>query len=218
MNTAQFVVSLVTLVVVLIVLWSGIRRLEFGSLAATVMSVTELLAVALAIVGLGWWGLGIFIGSNIVAVLVWSVVLAARRQTKLVHASILAREPKDKMYALAERLRRRDEMRSYSPIAVADLLVLLADRNRSIAEIEAMAVPIAMLKTIHDVSLDWLVDRFDQIMRLSGESDPMQVADIVHNTTVNSPMTFREALDALVTVYGGDITTIGATHSNPSRL
>jgi len=210
MNIAQFVVSILTLVVVLTVMWSGIRRLEFGSLATTAMSIMELLAVGLAIVGLGWRGLGIFIGSNIVAMLVWSVVLAARRQTKLVHASILARESKDTMYALADRLRNREEMRSYGPIAIADLLGMLADRDRSIVEIEAMAVPIAMLKTIHDVPFDWLVDRFDQIMRLSGESDPMRVADIVHNTTTNSPMTFREALDAFVTVYGGDITAMSS--------
>jgi len=71
-----------------------------------------------------------------------------------------------------------------------------------------MAVPIAMSKTIHDVPFDWLVDRFDQIMCLSGETDPVKVADIIHDTTTNSPMSFREALDAFVAVYGGDTTTI----------
>jgi hypothetical protein len=86
--------------------------------------------------------------------------------------------------------------------------VLLADRNRNAEQIESIGVPIAMLKTIHDVPFDWLVDRFDQIMRLSGETDPTKVADIVHNTTTNAPMSFREALDAFVAAYGGDTTTI----------
>lgn len=36
----------------------------------------------------------------------------------------------------------------------------------------------------------------------------MKVADIVHNMTINSPMSFREALDAVVAVYGGDTTAI----------
>jgi hypothetical protein len=66
-----------------------------------------------------------------------------------------------------------------------------------------------MLVTIHDVPVDWLVDRFAQIVRLSGETEPIKVADIVHNTTTNSPLSFREALDAFVAVYGGETTTLG---------
>lgn len=202
------IISIVTLVVVLALLWSGIRKLEFGSLASTSMSVLELLGIGLSVIGLGWLGLGLFASANGVAILSWCVILASRQQTKLTYAATLSGEPRETMYDLARRLRRRQELRSYGPLAIADLIVLLADRNRTVEEIDAMSVPIGMLKTIHSVPFDWLVDRFDQIMQISGEADPMKVADIVHNTTTDSPMSFREALDAFVAVYGGDITTI----------
>jgi hypothetical protein len=208
MSIVVTVVSIVALLASLAVLWAGIRRFEFGSFTRTVLSMLELLGIAVSVISLGWVGLGLFVGANVIAILVWSVVLASRQQTKLTYASTLCGESRDAMYALARRLRSRHELRNYGPIAIADLIVRLADRNRTTNEIESMAVPIAMLKTIHDVPLDWLVDRFDQIMRLSGETDPINVADIVHNTTRHSPMSFREALDALVAVYGGDITTV----------
>ena len=202
------VVSIAALLTSLTLLWGGIRRLEFGSLGGTVLSILEFLGIAVSVVSLGWAGLGMFVGANLIAILVWSVVLASRQQTKLTYASTLCGESRDSLYGLARRLRSRRELGNYGPIVIADLIVRLADRNRRLDEIESMAVPIAMLKTIHDVPLDWLVDRFDQIMRLSGETDPMKVADIVHNTTTHSPMSFREAIDALVIVYGGDTTTI----------
>ena len=201
-------VSIATLVIVLAVLWCGIRRLEFGSHASTAMSVMELLGIGLSVIELGWAGLGIFVGANVIAMLIWSVVLASRKQSRLTYASTLSGESRDAMYNLVARLRSQKELRNYEPITVADLIVLLADRNRTPEQIESMAVPIAMLKTIHNVPFDWLVDWFDQIMRLSGESDPMKVGDMIHNTTTNSPMSFREAMDAFVTVYGGDTTRI----------
>jgi hypothetical protein len=210
MTALVAIVSLATLVVVLAVLWSGIRQLEFGSLASTAMSVLELFGIVLSVAGLGWLGLGVFGCTNVVAILIWCVILASRKQTRLTYASTLSGEPREAIYELAERLRKRQELRNYGPIAIADLIVLLADRNRAVEEIESMSVPIGMLKTIHDVPFDWLVDRFDQIMRFSGETDPVKVADIVHNTTTNSPMSFREALDAFVAVYGGDTTTIAS--------
>jgi hypothetical protein len=208
MSTVMTVVSIVALFASLAVLWGGVRRFEFGSFTGTVMSIIELLGIAVSVVSLRWVGLVMFIGANVIAIATWSVILAVRQQTKLTYASTLCGETPGAMYGLAGRLRDRRELRNYGPIAIADLIVQLAGRNRSLEEIESMAVPIAMLKTIHDVPLDWLVDRLDQIMRLSGETDPNKVADIVHNTTTHSPMSFREALDALVAVYGGDTTAI----------
>ena len=70
--------SIATLLIVLTVLWSGIRRLEFGSLAGTAMSVMELLGIALSVLELGWLGLAIFVSANVTAMLIWSVVLASR--------------------------------------------------------------------------------------------------------------------------------------------
>jgi hypothetical protein len=203
-------VSFVTVAILLAVLWSGIRRLgmKFGSRAGAALSVMELLGVALAVFVLGWGGLGAFVGANVIAVMICTVVLASRQQAKLAYASTLCGVPRKAMYRLAARLRRKEELRNYTQIAIADLIVLLANHHRTLKQIESMAVPIAMLKAIHEERLDWLVDRFDRIVRLSGVADPREVAGIVHNVTVNSPMSFRQALDAFVTVDGDDTATL----------
>jgi hypothetical protein len=113
MITLIAIVSIVTLLTVLAVLWSGIRHLEFGSLASTAMSVLELLGIVLSVVGLGWLGLGVFVGANSVAILIWCVILASRKQTRLTYASTLSGEPTEQMYELAGRLRNHHELRSY---------------------------------------------------------------------------------------------------------
>lgn len=114
--------------IVLAVLWSGIRRLEFGSLASTALSMLELLGIGLSVVGLGWVGLRLFGGTNVVALLIWCVGLASRKQAKLTYASTLSGESTEAMHELAERLCSRTELRNYGPIAIADLIVLLANR------------------------------------------------------------------------------------------
>jgi hypothetical protein len=62
--------GIATVIASLALLWSGRRRLEFGSLAATVLTFLELLGLGIAVVSLGWWGIAILGVVNIVAVLV----------------------------------------------------------------------------------------------------------------------------------------------------
>lgn len=83
---------------------------------------------------------------------------------------------------------------------------MLAERNRSPAEIEDMAIPIGMLKTIHDASLPWLVESFDRLLRLANEpaSKSMEVSDTIQATTQNAVGTFKEVVDAFVIVYSGE--------------
>jgi hypothetical protein len=59
-----------------------------------------------------WVGLGVFVGTNVIAMLIWSVVLASRKQTKLTYASTLSGESREAMYDLAGRLRSRRELRN----------------------------------------------------------------------------------------------------------
>jgi hypothetical protein len=62
------------------------------------------------------------------------------------------------MKQLANRLGRAKELKILGPLERAELIRLLADRNRKPAEIEQMAVPIGMLKAIHGAPLPWLVE------------------------------------------------------------
>jgi hypothetical protein len=206
MGRVDRVIGITSLLASLALLWTGVRGLEFRSLASTVFSLTEVLGLVLAVVSLGWWGLAAVAVVNVVAVLIWCVVLAARVESKLVYAGIQADESKEAMQALAARLQLRKELKVLGPVERAELIRLLSERARSVPEIEAMAPPIGMLKAIHEVPLDWLVERFDRLLRLSGEpaNQAAETADIIHATATNAAATFREIVDAFITVYSGE--------------
>jgi hypothetical protein len=200
-------VGISTLALSLVLLWSGRRKTEFGSLVATLLTISELAGIGLAAWALGWWGLAVLAAINGTALAVWSVILAARVQSKLVYASIQSGEKPDAIKAAVVRMGSRPELRVFGPLERADLICRLAERGRSTAEIELMGIPIAKLIAIHDVDLTWLVERFDQILRLSAEpaENAGEAAAIIHSTSTSSPMTFREAVDAFVAVYSDDL-------------
>lgn len=199
-------VGIAALIVSLALLWSGRKRVEFSSFLTTVLSVLELLGLGIAVVSLGWWGLVVLGAVNVLAVLIWSVVLASRVETKLVYAGIQVGESKETMKALAKRLAGQEGLQAIGPEQRAELISLLADRNRSILEIEEMASPIGMLKSIHKVPLDWLAKSFDTILRGAGEpaTKAEQSAEIIHGTAINAAASFTEIVDAFVTFYTED--------------
>ena len=200
-------VSIAVLIASLALLWSGWKRVEFSSLLTTVLSILELLGLGIAVFSLGWWGVVVLASVNVLAVLIWSVVLASRVETKLVYAGIQANESKETVKGLAQRLARQNELKVLGPVQRAELIRVLADRNRSVAEIEEMAVPIGMLKTIHSAPLAWLAESFDAILRGAGEpaSKARETAETVHGTAVNAAATFKEIVDALVAFYTDEV-------------
>lgn len=196
-------IGIVALVVSLALLWSGRKRVEFSSFLTTVLSILELLGLGIAVFSLGWWGLVALGSGNVLAVLIWSVVLASRVESKLVYAGIQVGESKETMTRLAKRMAGQKELKVLGPEQQAELIRALADRNRSIPEIEAMAVPIGMLKSIHNVPLGWLAESFDSILRGAGEpaSKAHETAAIIHGTAVNAAASFKEIVDSLVVFY-----------------
>lgn len=187
----------------LVLLWTGRKHLAFGSYVSTVLSVVELAALVIALVSFGCWGLVIVAVVNAIAFVVWGVVLAARVEERLTYAAIQADESQEAMQALARRLRDRHEFAAFGPVKRADLIRLLAERGRSVDEIEAMAAPIALLEVVHKPPLEWFVDSFDRLLRRAGEpaSESMRVADVIANSTRRSAATFVETIDALVAAY-----------------
>jgi ABC-type transporter Mla MlaB component len=202
----DLVLRIVVVLLSLVLLWSGLKHLEFSSLARTLLSIVELAVFVIAVSTLGWVaGALVVIGVSTAAVMVWSVKLAMGAESKLVYAGIQIDESKETMKALEHRLRGREAMRAMGPLERSELIRLLAERTRKVKEIEEMAVPIAMLKSIYSADLAWLVESFDRLLRLAHEpaSKAGDLADTLHNTTCGSPSTFREIVDGFITVYDG---------------
>jgi hypothetical protein len=197
------VLGVITMVLSLALLWAGRKRLRFGSFVSTLLSVVELLALGILVVSLGWWGLVAFAAVNAIAFAIHGVVLAARVEERLVYASIQTDEPREDVEALAARLGKRRELASVGPVERAELIKLLSERARSVAEIEEMAVPIALLQVVHRPAWPWLVGRFDQLLRLASEpvSEAMGLADVLTTATKRSAATFEEIVEAMVAAY-----------------
>ena len=62
----------------LVLLWTGRRHIEFNTFQATLLSILEFVSLVVSVIALGWLGVGILIGANVVAALVWSGILAAK--------------------------------------------------------------------------------------------------------------------------------------------
>lgn len=195
------------IVIGLVLLWTGIRRIEISSFRKSVLSLLEVAALIAGTFLLGWLGWLIFAVVNLVGLLVWSLYLAAQKQTHLIYASTQSGTSKDEMYRLHKRLWNGDKaFRILGPIETARLVSLLAQRARSPEEIEEMALPIAMLSVTHSSDLDWLVNGFDSILRLHGEpaTASMRLADTLSAGTKESAATFEEMVEAMRTAVTPD--------------
>lgn len=195
------------IVITLVLLWTGIRRIEISSFRKSVLSILEVAVLIASTFLLGWLGWLIFAVVNLVAVLAWSVYLAAQKETHLIYASTQGGTSKDEMYRLHKRLwDGHKAFRILGPIETALLVSLLAQRARSPEEIEAMATPIAMLWVTHSPDLGWLVNRFDSLLRLYGEpaSASMRLADTLSAATKESAATFEEIVEAMKTAVTPD--------------
>jgi hypothetical protein len=199
----EVIVQLIGIALGLVVLWTGFRKLEISRFHKAVLTILDLVLLTIATISLGWLGLWVFLGVNVVALVAWSIWLAMRKETLLVFAATQSGTTKDEMEAVYDRLHKSNEaFRVLGPIRLAELLSHLAQRGRGVNEIEQMARPAAMLSIVNDVPLDWMVERFDRILRLYGEpaTESMRIADTLTRATQLSAATFREMVDATIAV------------------
>lgn len=202
----ETLIGAMVLVLGLVLLWTGRRRFEFNSFQATLLSLLELAGLVISIIALGWLGVGILLGVNVVAALVWSGILAAKKQSILVDASVqsadMSFEEADEIWDWMGRQKAFAVMR---PLERGELIRALAEQARSAQEIRPMAVAIAQLSVIFDCEAVWLTPRFDQVLRLYGKSatDSEEVADTFVTATKNSASTFEEMLTAMIVAGGG---------------
>lgn len=143
--------------------------------------------------------------SAIVTPLTTSLRLALKQESLLESAAAESNRTKEDMEALHGRLTdSHTAFERLGPIGTANLIRLLAHRERSPEEIEMMALPIMMLlATFQPGSVEELVEKFDRLLRLTGEpaNRAMNIADTLTAGTQASAATFNEMLDALIAFY-----------------
>jgi hypothetical protein len=192
-----------TLILGLASLWAGFRHLKFSSFTATLLSIVELVGVVIAVVALGWVGLALLVAINVVAALIWSVVLAAQKESLLVDGAVESGADVEDLEDLWQWMRREKAFATMPPIERARLIKLLCIRARTPEEIREMSIPIAHLKVIFEPELESLVERFDVLLRRTDKSaaEATEVADVMTRGTQLSAASFDEMLDAMVAAY-----------------
>lgn len=190
------------IVLYLVTLWTGYRKVNLSSFTATVLFLIELVLTALTVAELGW-GTGLLVGgiTNFLALLAWSVRLAIEHDDILTYAATQTDATRDQIKALANRLGRSGKVfRVLGSIRTARLIAYLSQRGRDVGEIEQMAPAIATLWVIHRPDLESFVSDYDRLMRLWHKPavEAMAVADVLTAASKRSAATFPEMLNAMI--------------------
>jgi len=193
------------LVVGLALLWTWRRGLEASSFQTTLLSVIEVAGFVISVVTLGWLGVAIFVAVSLAALVVWSIVLAIKKQSILVSAAVqgakVSREDTEEIW---QWMGGGKSFAALLPLKRAELIKALAIKARTPAEIRAMAVPIAGLSLIFDCDPVWLAPHFDQLLRLYGHNadEATEVADTLTASTQLAAASFEEMVEAML-IAGG---------------
>jgi hypothetical protein len=202
------IVGAVGLVVGLMLLWTGRRRLEVTSFQATLLTIIDVAGFLISIVALGLLGVAIFIAVSVVAVLAWSVVLAMKKQSILVSASAQsASVSTDEAEDIYRWMGQDKSFAAMPPLTRAEIVRALAARARNPREIRPIAVQIARLATVFECDPVWLAPRFDQIVRRYGYSadQAAKAANEVASGAQQMAASFEEAVEALLIVVDGPV-------------
>ena len=199
----EVALQILGLVLSLIVLWVGLKRLELDRPWKAILGILDALVLVTSVVALGWLGFALTAIASLLGVLGWSIWLAAKKESLLVSAAIQIGSTKVEMEALHRRLYSSHRaFRQLGPIGLANLMRLVAARARQPEEIAAMAPPIAMLSVTQECEMPWLVEHFDRLLRLYGKgaTESMAVADLLTVTTQGAAASFREIVEAMCRV------------------
>ncbi len=198
--------SIVTLVASLALLWTRAKKLGWSTPVGAALSLFEFVALGISIVQLGWIGLLIFVMVNVAGFFISGMVGAAQVDADMAVAAAHGGYEKAEMQAALSTLIADNRLTILGTKKRAKIVLALADRSRSPAEIEDMGSPIGMLYVIGEPrSIEWLVERFDTIMRLYGHrsEEAMDVADTLTASFQRSAATLEETIEALVVGGGG---------------
>lgn len=199
-NTSVLEVLGISLTIVVLV--SGVGRIDVASYWRIVLGLLELAMLVIGVVVLGWLGLLIVVAVNLVAIVVWSVRLAMRKESTLTYAALQAKVDTSEMEDLFDELKTQKAFKHLGSIGTANLISFLSQRRRAPDETRHIAPPIAMLHAVHTTDLETLTAKFDQLMRLYRRpaNEAMDLADTLTVGARESAATFEETIDALIAV------------------
>ena len=209
------------LAVGLVLLWTRRQRYEFNSFQATLLSILEIVSVFVSMVALGWLGVVILLGINIVAALIWSAILAVKNEAILVDASVQSADMSvEEAGEILDWMKKEKAFAVIPPLQRGELIRALAEQARSPQEIRPMAVAVAQLSVIFDHDALWLAPRFDQLLRLyeKSASDSEEVADLLVTSTKRSAATFEDMLIAMIVAAGGSVDESEPDRSNQREV
>lgn len=183
----------------------GLKKPDLSTFWKTFFYVLEIVALVAGALLLGWLGVLLFLVCLLLTAAIHSVRLAMRLESILTSAAIESGRETAEMTELHDSLKRSHKAFQWlGPIKTADLIRLLAQRNRMPNEIRNMALPIAMLLAAFEPgTMESLIERFDRLLRLAGKSadEAMAVADTLTVGTQQGAASINEMLDALITFY-----------------
>ena len=193
----------------------AMRRLDAGRPLKVFLWTADFGLLILGIIAAGLLGGAVVGGTSLLTFLVCTADSALKIEKALAYAATQAKTSTKDMRKLHRKLLRspetHDSFASLGYMGTAQLLSEIAQRNRSIDEIENMARPIAIVWAVHRPDLADFVDKFDRLMRLNAEpsTEAMRVADVITAGVRDSAGKFEEMLDAYIAVsevagYGRD--------------
>jgi hypothetical protein len=107
--------AILALVVALALLWAGVRKLSWATPLHAVLSALDVLALVLALVQLGWMGLALFLGVNLMGFLTWGLRGAIYVDAELASAAAVVGREKSEMRAVERGLKNERALTVLGP-------------------------------------------------------------------------------------------------------
>lgn len=201
MNDILLIITICLYSLMLIV---GVKRLEGSSSLKIVLAVTDIVMTGVSLLLLGLSGIFIGIVIAVVSGLVISVKSAMDFESVCASVSTTGRfrTTKDAERFVRELYPRHEGFGLIGLMGLANLVLRLAERGRSPAEIELMASVISDAIAITKLPIEEAVDVVDAAVRRRGldASDTRRLTDVALKASQLSPMTFQETLTSLAKV------------------
>lgn len=201
------VLSWISIVLGVAGIWLGIKRIDLNRYWKATLSILDLALLAWSVASLRWTGLSLFVVANLISLFVWSIWLAATQEDTLTRAAMQTDTDVKTLRALQSDLRKEHKVfRQLMPRQQAKLILYLAQRDRTVLEIERMAIPVSMLWVIYrpDVELSRLATDFDRILRLRKmpATYSMKLADAIVAREMESPESYQEVIGRMLSSNG----------------
>lgn len=198
----QTALQLLSIILIILAFWFGIRRIQLASVWKAALSVLDFVLLVISVVSFGWFGLLVVGAATVLGALAVSVRWALQKDHLLTAAAMRACVEKQEVEEVFNKLAKDKAFAATGPIELATFIRLLTDCGRKPSEILAMGPPIAMLSAVHDYKVEKLIGQFDRLLRLYGEpaAQAMDVADTLTAATQASATSFAEMLAASIAV------------------